>query len=109
MLRRRAALIGGVVLWCAVTASAPAAAPVFTAWSTPVWLGPVVNSASTEQGPALSSDGLSLYFYSGRSGGVGSDDIWVLDEHRSTTRGVLRWISERRSTHVRDYVPDLLT
>jgi hypothetical protein len=42
-----------------------------------VWLGPVVNSASTEQGPALSADGLSLYFYSGRPGGVGSDDIWV--------------------------------
>ena len=70
-------MVGAAVLWFAVATGLSSAAPIFTAWSAPVWLGPVVNSASTEQGPALSADGLSLYFYSGRAGGVGSDDIWV--------------------------------
>ena len=41
-------------------------------------LGPVVNSAGCEAGPALSGDGLSLYFYvTNRPGGFGSNDIWV--------------------------------
>jgi hypothetical protein len=38
----------------------------FSAWSTPVSLGPLVNSASSEQQPTVSKDGLSLYFNSGR-------------------------------------------
>jgi hypothetical protein len=40
----------------------------FGPWSAPVNLGPVVNSTVNEAGPAISRDGLSLYFYSGRSG-----------------------------------------
>jgi hypothetical protein len=64
-------------LFGAVTSLA-ASAPIYTAWSAPVWLGPVVNSSVNDQGPALSADELSLYFYStGRAGGLGSDDIWV--------------------------------
>ena len=55
-----------------------AAGPHFTDWSTPVNLGSTINSAVTESGPAVSKNGLSLYFYAtGRPGGVGSDDIWV--------------------------------
>src|SRR6476659_3739462 len=78
LFRHRAVLIvGTALLWFGLATSLSAATPVYSAWSAPVWLGPGVNSASTEQGPALSADGLSLYFYSGRSGGVGSDDIWV--------------------------------
>jgi len=46
-------------------------------WSTPVNLGPVVNSAARDDNPALSADGLSLYFGSNRPGGVGDIDIWV--------------------------------
>ena len=48
-------------------------------WSTPVNLGPVVNSAFTDAGPALSRDGTELYFQSAfRSGNVGGTmfDIW---------------------------------
>jgi Tol biopolymer transport system component len=57
------------------TAAAPAVG--FSDWSTPVWLGPIVNSAAAETGPALSPDGLSLYFSSDRTGGFGLRDIWV--------------------------------
>jgi Tol biopolymer transport system component len=46
-------------------------------WSEPASLGVVVNSSATEQQPALSKDGLSLYFASNRSGGLGGFDIWV--------------------------------
>jgi len=46
-------------------------------WSAPVNLGATINTAANEQGPTLSSDGLSLYFGSDRAGGSGSFDIWV--------------------------------
>ena len=46
-------------------------------WSEPVNLGATINTAANEQGPTLSSDGLSLYFGSDRAGGSGSFDIWV--------------------------------
>ena len=36
-----------------------------------------VNSDNDELGPALSRDGLYLYFYSNRRGGLGGYDIWV--------------------------------
>jgi len=45
-------------------------------WSEPVNLGTVVNSNVADQGPALSKDGLSLYFASNRPGGRGFD-LWV--------------------------------
>ena len=53
------------------------AAPKFSDWSAPVNLGPVVNSAFRDSGPAISKDGLSLYFNSVRPGGFGLTDIWV--------------------------------
>ena len=54
-------------------------------WSTPVNLGPPVNSLANEFGPGISADGLSLYFGSSRAGGYGVDDIWV--STRATTDG----------------------
>ena len=49
--------------------------PEFTAWSTPVNLGPVVNSTYSDQCVSISKNGLSLYFSSGRFGG--SMDLFV--------------------------------
>jgi hypothetical protein len=53
------------------------AQPAFTDWSAADNLGAIVNSASNESGPALSKNGLSLYFNSDRPGGLGGNDIWV--------------------------------
>src|SRR5438093_9314639 len=53
-----------------------AAAQQFSEWSAPVNLSPI-NSASDEQHPAISKDGLSLYFASNRPGGCGGSDIWA--------------------------------
>jgi hypothetical protein len=47
------------------------------AWTTPVNLGPQVNSSAAEGCPAISDDGLELYFWSTRPSGYGSYDIWV--------------------------------
>jgi Tol biopolymer transport system component len=53
----------------------------FSDWSAPVNLGPVVNTASIEQGESISKDGLSLYFHSVRPEGFGGADIYV--SHRA--------------------------
>jgi len=49
----------------------------FGPWGAPVNLGAVVNTPKLEQGPAISKDGLSLYFHSDRPGGFGGNDIYV--------------------------------
>lgn len=49
----------------------------FSEWSEPTNLGCAINSAAAEQGPAISKNGLSLYFGSMRSDGFGGSDIWV--------------------------------
>jgi len=66
--------IGGLL---SLTVVRSLAAPNYSNWSTPTNLGPVINSSSIEGGPAVSKDGLSLYFASGRPGGFGNQDIWV--------------------------------
>lgn len=45
-------------------------------WSAPVNLGPIVNGAANDNAPALSKDGLTLYFLSDRPGGAGGMDLW---------------------------------
>ena len=47
------------------------------AWSTPVNLGPPINSGFSEGGSALSCDGTTMYFYSTRPGGFGGQDLYV--------------------------------
>ena len=47
-------------------------------WVTPVNLGSPVNSVYDEDCPAISADGLELFFFAwGRPGGAGKSDIWV--------------------------------
>ena len=47
------------------------------AWSAPVNLGPVINTAGQDVRPALSFDGTALYFHSGGRGGQGDFDLFV--------------------------------
>lgn len=49
----------------------------FSEWSAAVNLGPTINSVDNDNGPALSKNGLSLYFASDRPDGEGNLDIWV--------------------------------
>ncbi len=52
-------------------------------WSPPVNLGENVNSPFADSGPSISPDGLILFFDSGRPGGTGARDLWVMS--RETT------------------------
>ena len=46
-------------------------------WTEPENLGPVVNSSYHDGTPYVTTDGLTLYFCSGRPGGRGGQDIWM--------------------------------
>jgi hypothetical protein len=68
---------GAALLLVAILVPSTSAAPAYTGWSAPVNLGATINSASREVSPAISPDGLSLYYYSDRPGGFGADDIYA--------------------------------
>ena len=51
-------------------------------WSTPVNLGPVINTSADEGGASLSFDGRSLYFTSSRPDGAGAHDVWMSTRSR---------------------------
>ena len=70
-------VVAALVLVSAFTASP--GAQKYSDWSEPVNLGLLVNSTSMDRGPAISKDGLSLYFASNRLDGVrfGGEDIYV--------------------------------
>lgn len=70
-------ILTAILLFASMVAGQVAAAPEYSGWSAPVNLGPVVNSPFSDQGPAVSKNGLSLYFTSTRPGGFGGFDIWV--------------------------------
>jgi hypothetical protein len=63
---------GGLDLWMVTRPTTTS-----TNWSTPVNLGPTVNSSAIDTAPRVSPDGHSLYFASTRGGGVGGFDLWV--------------------------------
>jgi len=46
-------------------------------WSTPINLGPPINTSMQDMTPWIAQDGLELYFSSNRPGGYGVIDIWV--------------------------------
>src|SRR3972149_171461 len=78
-----------------IASSNAVASPSVSEWSTPTTLGPIVNSAFVDAGPAISKDGLSVYFNSVRPGGLGLFDIWV--SQRATQDDA--WGSYREHVH----------
>ena len=69
---------GAVDLWTSTRAS------LDDPWSSPVNLGPVVNSSVNELRPSLSWDGTTLYFQSPRAGGAGGADLYVTTRTKLT-------------------------
>ncbi|MFZ5999049.1 MAG: OmpA family protein [Bacteroidota bacterium] len=54
-------------------------------WTTPVNMGPQINSPAWESQPSLSADGRILYFVSDRRGGIGGRDLYrafKIDENK---------------------------
>src|SRR5262249_32903735 len=46
-------------------------------WSTPVNLGPMINTSANERAPYLSADGQTLFFTSDRPDGFGDNDFYM--------------------------------
>ena len=67
----RPGTLGAIGLWVSTRPT------IHDAWSTPINLGPVVNTSSNERAPYLSSDGEKLFFTSDRLGGFGDNDFYV--------------------------------
>jgi Tol biopolymer transport system component len=67
----RAGGVGAQDLWASTRAT------VDDPWSSPVNLGPAVNSTAGDNFPSLSADRESLFFNSARDGGFGESDIYV--------------------------------
>ena len=72
-------LFVGGMLALIMTQAPSAHAQKYSDWSAPVNLGAAINSASSDQGPAISKDGLTLYFHSNRPGGLGGFDMYVAE------------------------------
>jgi hypothetical protein len=70
---KKSILIALVLTFCLVTKQTKAD----FVFGEPTNLGPTVNSGSYDEAPSISTDGLSLYFGSWRSGGYGNNDLWV--------------------------------
>lgn len=77
-----AALTIAIVIGAQTLAIPVLASPRWSDWSTPVALS-TLNTPAEEQTPAVSRDGLTLYFSSDRAGGQGGTDIWV--SYRAST------------------------
>jgi Tol biopolymer transport system component len=67
---------GGIDLWVSARPTTR------DAWSTPLNLGPTVNTVADERAPYLSADGERLYFTSDRPGGFGGNDFYVITRNR---------------------------
>ncbi len=63
--------LGGLDLWVSTRPTTG------DTWSTPVNLGPTVNTEFDDRAPYLSDDGLTLVLASNRPGGFGGDDLYV--------------------------------
>jgi hypothetical protein len=76
-MRPRVATFALIGLAVTIVVPRVGGAAKFSEWGEPTNLGCAINSSAAEQGPAISKDGLSLYFGSMRSDGLGGSDIWV--------------------------------
>ena len=81
-------LVGAIVLVSAFTASSRA--QKYSDWSAPINLGPNVNSTSMDRGPAISKDGLSLYFASNRLPAVSAEKTSMSRSARPATMSGVR-------------------
>jgi Tol biopolymer transport system component len=105
-IARAAALFTAAIL--SGLACGSAAAQSFSAWSTPVNMGPSLNTDADEWHCALSGDGLSIFFVSDRPGGFGGFDLWVAQRpHRNADWAAARNLGPNLNTSTDEFTPEL--
>ena len=62
--------------YVAAPGSSPQSTEVYDEWSSPINVGPPVNTEYNDTYAILSRDELTMYFTSDRPGGLGGDDLW---------------------------------
>src|SRR2546425_8336215 len=75
-MRRSLTLLCVLACYPATNYSSPRTAVTLGEWSTPVNVGPPLNTAYNDNYAVLSRDELTIYFTSDRPGGLGLEDLW---------------------------------
>jgi hypothetical protein len=75
-MRRSLTLLCVLACYTATPGTARRSAETFGEWSSPINVGPPVNTEYNDNYAILSRDELTMYFTSDRPGGVGGDDLW---------------------------------
>ena len=87
MTRISMILILALMVFCLCSVAAFAQSPPdsakFGPWSTPINVGPPLNTQYNDMYAVLTDDELTVYFTSDRPGGLGTNDLWV--SHRAST------------------------
>jgi hypothetical protein len=76
IMRRSLTLLCVLACYTATPDTARRSAETFGEWSSPINVGPPVNTEYNDNYAILSRDELTMYFTSDRPGGVGGDDLW---------------------------------
>src|SRR5438445_6560463 len=85
-----------------------AVAQEFSGWSTPVNLGPSLNTAYHERHSAISADLLTIFFVSDRPGGFGEFDLWVAQRpNRNADWAPAQNLGPNINTSASEFTPEL--
>jgi hypothetical protein len=74
------------------------------AWGAPVNAGPAINSSADDYYPAFTPDGHRMFFNSGRTGGLGANDIY--ESKRQDVHDDLAWEAATRVANVNSEAND---
>jgi WD40-like Beta Propeller Repeat len=77
-MRRSLTLLCMLACYTATPGTARRSAETFGEWSSPINVGPAVNTEYNDMYAILSRDELTMYFTSDRPGGLGGDDLWFI-------------------------------
>jgi hypothetical protein len=76
IMRRSLILLCVLACYTATPLTVRGSAETFAEWSSPINVGPPVNTEYNDTYAFLSRDELTMYFTSDRPGGLGGDDLW---------------------------------